>query len=144
MKDINKVKQGKLNRAHGSDFERRTRIDLESKGWFASKFQSNVNLEKDKLVPAKASKFRLATTGFPDYIAFKRYYYKELDVYRYRVIGVESKIQGYLDKEEKKKCRWLLKNNVFSEIRIAYKVKEKNRVIVKYKDFKEYDKKNEK
>ena len=135
MKDINKVKQGKLNRAHGSDFERRTRIDLESKGWFASKFQSNVNLEKDKLVPAKASKFRLATTGFPDYIAFKRYYYKELDVYRYRLIGVECKVNGYLSQEEKAKCIFLIENFIFSEILIASKTKEKGKIKINYKKF---------
>ena len=51
------------------------------------------------------------------------------------VIGVESKINGKLDKEEKEKCTWLLKNNVFSKIFIAYPEKEGRKIIVKYREF---------
>lgn len=52
------------------------------------------------------------------------------------VIGVECKVNGYLDKKEKEKCKWLLDNNIFSKILIAYKTKEKNKVKVNYKEFK--------
>jgi len=51
------------------------------------------------------------------------------------IIGVEVKINGTLDKEEKEKCRWYLDRKVFSKILIAYKVKEGRRVVVKYKEF---------
>jgi hypothetical protein len=37
------------------------------------------------------------------------------------VIGVECKINGYLTKEEKEKCQWLLDNKIFSKIFIAKK-----------------------
>ena len=112
--------------------------DLVKKKWFVSKFQSNVDLENEKLIPAKASRFRLATTGFPDYIA----HMVIDDELRYDVIGVECKVNGYLSQEEKAKCRWLLKNKVFSKIYIAYKAQhptDKRKSIVKYKDFEVYD-----
>ena len=54
-------------------------------------------------------------TGFPDFIAFKR------KGKRYDVIGLEVKRNGWLDKIEKEKCRWYLKNKIFSKILIAKK-----------------------
>ena len=53
------------------------------------------------------------------------------------IIGVESKMTGDLDKEEKEKCRWYLDNNVFSKILIASKTKVKNKIVVVYTDFEE-------
>lgn len=53
------------------------------------------------------------------------------------IIGVEAKSNGYLDKEEREKCRWLLKNKVFSKILIAKKKKEGRKVIPEYIDFQE-------
>ena len=88
-----------------------------------------------KLIPAR-HKFRgpgipmAIGTGFPDFIAFKREikqaHNKKKDVWTHaydtwNVIGVESKSNGYLDKVEKEKCKWLLDNNVFSKILIAKK-----------------------
>ena len=166
MKDPNKVKQGKINRAAGARFELKVRKDLESKGWIVSKWQNNVEfLSKDlkssdlgkkevalgKLVAAK-HKFRgkgipmSIGTGFPDFISFKKVELAEHHNYSVFedkfsikanrcVIGVEVKSAKYLDKIEKEKCRWLLENNVFSKILIAYKGKEARKTVVKYKEF---------
>lgn len=54
----------------------------------------------------------------------------------YEVIGVECKVGKYLDKAEKEKCIWLLENKVFSKILIASRYKEKNRIKIKYDEFK--------
>ncbi len=51
----------------------------------------------------------------------------------YEVIGVESKMDGYLSKEEKEKCRWLLKNNIFSKILVASKGTKRGQIV--YKEF---------
>ena len=64
-------KQGKRNRARGARFELLVRKDLEAKGWNVSKFQSNVDLDNGLLVPAKASRYRLMTTGYPDFICWR-------------------------------------------------------------------------
>ena len=53
------------------------------------------------------------------------------------IIGVEAKSNGYLDKEEKAKCKWLLENKVFSKILIAKKKKEGRKVVPEYIDFRE-------
>jgi len=49
-------------------------------------------------------------------------------------IGVEAKLNGYLDKEEKLKCKWLLENNIFSKILIARKGEKRGEII--YDEFK--------
>jgi len=51
----------------------------------------------------------------------------------YEVIGVECKTNGYLTKEEKEKCRWLLENNVFSKILISSKGNKRGEI--KYVEF---------
>ena len=51
----------------------------------------------------------------------------------YDSIGVECKINGKLDKEEKEKCKWLLKNNIFSKILIASKGEKRGSI--EYKEF---------
>ena len=51
------------------------------------------------------------------------------------VIGIECKMTGVLDREEKEKLDWCLNNKVFSKILIASKIKEKNRIKVVYTDF---------
>ena len=103
--------------------------------------------ELGKLIPAKASRFRLSSTGFPDFVCYKLHNIKEfesrgvkikgLPLNFYEVIGVEVKTNGYLDKTEKQKCQWLLDNQIFSNILIASKQKIKNRVKVIYTDFEE-------
>ncbi len=149
MTEKNRIR-GKKARANGADFERRVRFDLEENGWIISKWQNNVsdypdeNINKPleergdrKLVHAK-SKFRgvgipmMLGAGFPDFIAFKNQVALDL----YEIIGVECKVLGYLSKEEKEKCEWLLKNGIFSNILIASKTKINNRIKIEYKEFK--------
>ena len=157
-------KRGKKAKATGADFERRVRKDIELKGWIVAKWPNNVSdfpadninrplgLREDrKLIPAKNkfnpfSKAMMLGGGFPDFIAYKLFgngvcaelvngKLERLDG-TYGVIGVESKVQGYLDKVEKLKCEWLLKNKIFSKILIASKTKVKNKVVIVYKEFK--------
>lgn len=114
MKDPKKVNQGKINRAKGALFERRVRSNLETNGWIVHRSSNNVDLEKQKMVPAKSNKYNLRTCGFPDFVCIK-----PINPKHYNVIGVEVKSNGYLDKIEREKCGVLLKNKVFSKIYIA-------------------------
>ncbi len=45
------------------------------------------------------------------------------------IYGVECKSNGYLDKEEKEKVKWLLEHNIFSKILIASKGKKRGEII---------------
>ncbi len=131
MKD--KVAMGKKSRKDGMAFELKVRKDLESKGWIVDKWTNNVDLctewasGNSKLHPAKSNRFNMRSTGFPDFIAFRRIVrYKDmLEVIRnplcFEVIAVESKMNGVLSKVEKEKCQWYLDNNIFSKILIACK-----------------------
>ncbi|KKM67279.1 hypothetical protein LCGC14_1472770 [marine sediment metagenome] len=152
---IDKQKQGKRNLASGRRFELKVYKDLEEKGWICARWTKNVELNPvrlqsadfgnkgkpsidikgniGKLVPAKQGKFRKTSTGFPDFITFRTSVDVRSDKYYYDVCGVESKSNGYLDKEEKEKCRWLLDNNVFSKIFIAKKGKVRGKI--EYKEF---------
>lgn len=97
-----------------------------------------------KLIPAK-HKFcgfgrpMAIGTGFTDFICFKlKFAYfngvklrtsteaelpdGKMSLFsEHIIIGVEAKSNGYLDKEEKEKCDWLLANDIFSKILIAKK-----------------------
>ena len=98
-----------------------------------------------KLVPAKnkflgPGKPMMLGAGFPDFISFKYEITKFIGALNgptqtkfYEVIGVESKSNGQLNKIEKEKCTWLLKNNIFSKILIASKGTKRGEII--YKDF---------
>ena len=142
LKKKSAIKRGGKSRAQGGQFELRVRKDLEEKGWVVDKWSNNVDLEKGILHPAKADwKFnpfrkimmpRGQGTGFTDFIAFQG-----MENGSYKVIGVEVKMNGVLSRIEKEKCMWYLENGIFSEIWIARKVKEKNRIRVEYSDVKE-------
>lgn len=113
-----------------------------------------INLLPDachELVAAKSTRFRSNTHGFPDFIIYailpvKTNVYwentKEISGFNKReklkfvhyVFGVEVKSNGYLNPEEKTKCKWLLSNNVFSKILIAKKGKKRGEII--YGEFK--------
>jgi len=132
MKVESKSKRGRLARASGARFELKVRADLESEGWILTKWMNNIN--SGKIIPAKRKfnpflKFMTIGTGFPDFVAFKK------DGEKYEVIGVEVKSNGYLDREEKEKCIFLLDKNVFSKVLIAKKGKRNEGII--YEDFKE-------
>ncbi len=164
LKDSEKVIRGKKSKQAGAKFELRVRKDLEEKGWIVSKWMNNVKFTDaewhgklpnwfGELIPAK-HKFRGSGiplsigTGFPDFIAYSWSFDQEDCGYElpngkwfrtkltHQVIGVESKMNGYLDKAEKEKCKWLLDNGIFSKILIAYAHKEGRKVIVKYKEYK--------
>ena len=45
-----------------------------------------------------------------------------------KIIGIEVKSKGYLDEIERDMCRWLIKNNIFSEILIAKKGKKRGEI----------------
>jgi len=133
-KKVNHKQQGKRNRAMGLDTERRTKKDLEEDGWIVSKWNNNIDLKEDKLIPVK-NKFRgvgipmMLGAGFPDFIA-----YRKKDKF-YEVIGVEVKTTGYLSSVEQEKCKWLLKNNIFSKILIARREYSGRYIEIKYKEF---------
>jgi len=151
------VKRGKKSRASGAAWETRVRKDLEER-WTVDKWTNNVdlfcelegaenqwgckNVFKGKLVKAKVKwagpgRPMMMGAGFPDFICFRNYELStEHKSFLFEVIGVEAKINGYLDPAERKKCEWLLKNKVFSKILIAKKTKIKNRVVIIYEEFK--------
>lgn len=128
------IEKGKKARKSGGDFELRVRKNLEDQGWIVSKWQNNVDLELKKVVPAKRvfnpfRKVMTIGTGFPDFVAFQLIGDKT-----YNVIGVESKLNGLLSREEKEKCAFLLDSKVFNEIWISTK-NDKGKV--EYLNFKE-------
>lgn len=131
----NKSAMGKKSRAAGARFELKVRKDLEEKGWITDKWTKNVDLEKMELIPAKR-KFnpfnRVMTigTGFPDFIAFRAVVdtNEKKTFYNYNVVGVESKMNGKLDKQEKEKCFFLLERGVFKDILIARKGAKKGTI----------------
>lgn len=122
--------------------------------------KGNRPINTGKLIPAKHKFCGMGRpmaigTGFPDFIAFKYSSTEnkneptctfhnfrgniEVKPYPYvMILGVECKTNGYLDKEEKEKCSWLLSQNIFAKIFIASKSKLKGKI-----EYKEYEK-NEK
>lgn len=139
QKRVSQIKKGKKSKTSGASFESFVRSDLGEKGWIVDKWSNNIDLNSKEIHSAKRkynpfSKAMVIGTGFPDFIAFQK-----MGEF-YKVIGVEVKINGTLSLEEKKKCRLYLDKEVFSEILIAKKKKEKNRVSVEYVDFLEIEK----
>ena len=142
---IDKKTMGKRSRAAGQRFERKVREDLEKEGWIVAKWTNNIEFmctHKEhccaRLVKVK-NKFlgpgrpMMLGAGFPDFICFKQKYEIKTREFLYEVIGVESKMTGILDKEEKEKCKWLLDNRVFSKILIAGKGTKRGQIV--YTDF---------
>lgn len=126
---------GRKSKKGGGAFEARARKDLEEKGWIVDKWSNNLDLDTGLIHPAKRifRKFNANMgvmtigTGFPDFVCFQK-----MENGLFKVIGVEVKMNGTLSRIEKEKCAWYLENEIFSEILIAKKVKEKNRVRVEY------------
>lgn len=143
QKKKSEIKKGKKNRSKGSQFESKVRKDLEDKGFIVDKWSNNFDLEKDKVIPAKRkfnpfSKVMTIGTGFPDFIAFQKY------GEHYKIIGVEVKVSGVLSREEKEKCGRLLEKGIFSQILIAKKIKENNKVRISFIDSKIFTEKMKK
>ena len=96
---VDYVKQGKKNRQKGAQFELKTRKWLEKRGWVVARWNNTV--DEFGFIPAKYNRFRNGTTGFPDFIAFKK------GGYGYMLRFVECKCNGRLDKKEKEILRWM-------------------------------------
>ena len=128
---------GKKSRAQGKAFELKVRHDLEDRGWIVCKWSNNVEFEgklisNGKLISAKHTfnpftKAMSAGSGFPDFIAFRKIRHPGLQ--GYHVIAVESKMTGKLDKKEKEKVDWLLKNDVFEIILVASKGDKRGEIL---------------
>jgi len=116
------VKQGKANRRKGAAFELKVRKHIESKGWFVDKWTNNI--KDDRCVPAKSNRFKMRTMGFPDFIAYKCRG-SNYDGRLYDIKFIECKVGKYLDKEEKAKAQWYLKNNYCSCFYVAFLNKDK-------------------
>ncbi len=149
-----KKKIGKKSRADGQKFEGKVRDDLISKGWVVIKNPNNVikfDTPNGQTVEFKQGKpkynpitkqIMMRSNGFPDYICYchiqnhilHKIGGKTETKKLYEVIGVEAKSNGYLGKEEKEKCSWLLNKGIFSEILIASKLKDNPKEII-YKEF---------
>jgi hypothetical protein len=126
MKKEENVKRGKKAYKAGKDWEKKTREHLEQdKLLVVSRWMNNVDLEADRMVPAKAGKFLKNRMGFPDFFAFDR-------STRF-LIGIESKLNGKLKQEEKLKCRWFLEHHIFDGIYISQKDPDTGKVkLVKF------------
>lgn len=137
-------------------------IETESEGFVPKELQ-NKETVAFKMIPAKHkfNPFRGAMamgTGFCDFICYRLMRgmqeitgsYDEIhgrtsctrvfDLRQYgwyEVIGVEVKSNGTLSREEKLKCQWLLKNNIFSKILIARQGRKKgeDRKDIIYEEF---------
>jgi len=121
LKKKSDIKRGKRSRSSGLKFELKVRKYWESKGYIVDKWNNNVDIENNKVIPAKRKynpfkKVMAIGTGFPDFIVIQ---FVRDGVYD--VIGVEVKLNGILSKEEKEKCRWYLEKKTFSKILIAKK-----------------------
>jgi len=115
-----KIKQGKRNRAAGKRFELKVRADLEKQGWIV--FRNSMDVSKPiqtdigeyerffKQTTGHWNPFTksimMASSGFPDFIAIKVHDLSTPQTYL--VQFVEAKSNGYLDKEEREKVKWLL------------------------------------
>lgn len=134
---------GKASRARGKRFELSVRKDLEAREWCVCKWTNTVEFDENgegKIVGAKSkySPFlkRVISEGggLPDFVAIK---HDKEQPHLFDVIGVESKtnIKTGLDKKEKQMCSFYLDNGIFSNIYIAYPIKEGRKTKVAYKKF---------
>lgn len=121
---VDYVKQGKANRRKGAAFELKVRKYLIEKGWIVDKWTNNI--KEDKCIQAKSNRFNTRGTGFPDFIAYRGWYqHTPRKENNYEVKFIECKVAKYLDKEEKAKAQWYLKNNYCSCFYVAFLNKEK-------------------
>lgn len=132
MKNPNNVLRGRKARKSGGQFERRVRQDMEEKGWIITKWNNQVDFEKDKLIqaPHKFNFFNKSIQpgqGFPDFLCYIK---KQDDTWL--ISGIEAKSAKYLDAIEKKKCKWLLEHHIFDQILVAYKDKKGHIAYYKY------------
>ena len=118
-KELSKLK--KKAKADGAKFEKKTREHYEDMGWVVTKWRNNIDLQTGKIV--KANNFyipgrgNVMGSGFPDFVIFKKNHHDS----HYEVIFIESKLNGFLSKEEKLKLKVL--NELGHKTLIAYEDK---------------------
>ena len=105
--------QGKRNRRKGGDWEREVRKELEEDGWVVVKFANNIDLDifKDEVIGGKfivakpyfAGRMMMLGAGFPDFLCYK----PSPTGQKNKIMFVECKINGKLNKQEKEKMVWL-------------------------------------
>lgn len=122
---------GKKSRAAGKLFELKVRHNLEERNWIVTKWENQVDFEKNKIIPAKKifnpfTKSLSSGNGFPDFEA--RCFIKD----KWVVIAVESKMSKYLDQKEKDLFNWYIEHKVFDHFIIAYKNKLNHLVYKNY------------
>lgn len=115
MKEENQ-ERGKKARRDGARFELKVRENLEKDGWTVDKWTNNVDLDANVMHAARSNRFNMRTTGFPDFITFRR-----VGDGSFIVAGVEVKSRGYLNASEKAKVEFYQKNNTFGQFFIAKK-----------------------
>jgi len=126
-KGESKSTRGKRARSSGKRFEIKVRENLEENGYIVVKWTNQIDFQKNKIVPAR-NKFnpflkRVMSegSGYPDYLIYH--------IISRRIIGLECKTYGYLDREEKKRSDWLISNKIFDRIIIAKKGKSRGEII---------------
>lgn len=103
--------QGKRNRRAGADFELATRNKLIKMGYLVDKWTNNIDLEEERIVIAKANpfnRFNRSGVGFPDFLAFMPTGSNKGHRH-YVVVFVECKVNGTLNKLERQKMNFLMK-----------------------------------
>lgn len=102
-------KQGRINRRNGAEFELVVRKEMVKQGWVVQKHNNNIDLDNKCFVQAKGNRFRMTTTGFPDFLAFMGS--NALRNFKvFKLMFVEVKTNNILDKTEKLKMNWLIEN----------------------------------
>ena len=111
--------QGKKNKQLGARFEKKTRELSEADGWVVTKFRCNI--ENNQIIPARnyyiPGRGNVMGSGFPDFLMVREKEISELGPL-YEVIFLECKLNGWLSKEEKEKCKVLI--DMGHKVVIAY------------------------
>lgn len=134
---INKQKQGKANRAAGKKFEKEVEAHLESHGWIVVKFNKQVDIENNKLITARGQfnpffkRIVGEGSGFPDFLCLN-VATKGRELWEVQL--VESKLNGYLNPEERKKCEWI-EEHLGIKIYVASRLKVGRRNSINYIKF---------
>lgn len=133
---VDHKEQGRRNRAAGKRFEVEVREDLEKDGWVVTKWANQIEFNEDtgegRIIGAKPKwnpfkrTIMYSNVGFPDYLAFNK------NSKETKIILIECKKNGYLDKDEKKKCAWLVRKKIVDKVIVAKKGKEK----IEYREIK--------
>lgn len=136
---IDYKKQGRDNRKHGLLFEAKTRKKLEKDGFVVSKWQNNVDLDKNiihaargKYIPGRGA---MPGLGFPDYVAFMPRNTVNGRIQGYNTIFVECKTNNKLSKVEKQKMQWLTDKG--HSCWIAYENEKGKPIFRKFVEYKE-------